>query len=394
LGCIDACSFNALIPVENDEGFIVPQHVEYLCQDCNKCVTICPVSSTNIEKKSCSPYPMASWSLDQKIRINSTSGGVFAELAKKCFEAGGYVAGAVMENMRVRHLVTDSLSDITRFQGSKYLQSDTKGVYSQIKSLLTTSHPVLFSGTPCQVAGLKHFLGKIKNTEMLITVEVVCHGVPSEKIMEKFLEYEKDITDILSFRDKRHGWKNSFGLTIKRQGTKAYIPIDKNYFTKIFLADNALRWSCYCCPFAGDSSHADLSLADFWRLKQWPEEHKAGVSTVIVRTEKGERYFWNCTRLKKEYVTWEDVAGGNPRLCSGKHLSMMRWHPLRINLKKNLQSMESRPFLHLYSGKTKVTPYTFWIKLANRIWAFSLQQHRHILLKKFLDQKERQRVDR
>ena len=337
------------------------------------------IISGSLFQKSFSSYPVAAWSLDHMTRLKSTSGGIFAELAKVFLGAGGYVAGAVMDGVHVNHIVTNSLADLPRFQGSKYLQSRTQGIYKKVKSLLANSRQVLFSGTPCQIAGLRYFLEKKEYQDNLIAVEVICHGVPSRKVMEKFLYYTKSITEIVNFRDKRYGWKKSYGLTVKNQGEEGYIPYEDNYFTKIFLSGNALRQSCYNCPFASEGSYADISLGDFWQLKRWPEEQEAGVSAVILRTEKGEAFFRKCTGIHKENVTWEDVASGNPRLCSGKHLSLMRWHPLRVNLGKNLASMEPLQFLQLYSGRTKLTPSTFWIKVANRIYAYGLRWQRRKL---------------
>lgn len=385
--CIDSCLFNALVPGENTEGFIVPHFIEAACRHCHKCETNCPVLAKveALPKDTFTAYPVAAWSLDKEIRLRSASGGAFAELAKAFVDAGGYVAGAVMgDGHLVRHVVTNSVGDLPRLQGSKYLQSHASGIYAQVKALLADSTSVLFSGTPCQVAGLRNFLKTAENIDKLLAVEIICHGVPSCKILEKFLETEKDITEIVSFRDKRNGWKNSFGLVVKKQNTETHIPYDKNYFTKIFLADNALRRSCYSCLFAGNDSQADLSLADFWRLKRWPEEHGAGVSAVIVRSVVGNRFLIACNRLHKETVSWGEVADGNPRLCSGKHLWLMRWHPLRLFLSRNLESMTPERFLRLYSGVAKLSPVTFGVKLLNRIWSPLLRLHRQVLLKKFL----------
>lgn len=336
---------------------------------------------------------MAAWSLDRSLRYRSTSGGAFAELAKAFIAEGGFVAGAVIEGIRVKHIVIDSVADLPRLQGSKYLQSDTRGVYAKVKDLLASAKPVLFSGTPCQVAALRQFLHSSKNLDKLLVIEIVCHGVPSATLMKKYLETQKPVTAIVRFRDKRHGWKDSFGIVLSDQSTDVYIALNENYFTRIFLADNALRRSCYACFFAAEASRADITLSDFWGLKRWNEEHEAGVSGVIVRSAAGDRFLAACTGLHKEKVDWAEIATANPRICSGRHLWLMRWHPLRLLLARNLHHMPARQFLYLYSCTAKLSLLTFGIRFTNRLYSIFLNWHRKTLLSRFLVKHRAQGMD-
>jgi coenzyme F420-reducing hydrogenase beta subunit len=387
LACIDICPSYALQLKENSEGFMVPECDRALCIFCHKCERICPVLGKKgaLPKDVFSAYPVGGWSLDNNTRLKSASGGIFAELARSFIEAGGFVAGAVIDGMRVRHIVIDSLSDLPRLQGSKYLQSDTTGVYARVKSLLNDSKLVLFSGTPCQIAGLKKFLGSHFNRGNLLLVEILCHGIPSGKLMEKFLETEMGTKRIISFRDKQHGWQHPFELTISNHsGEEKRIPYTSNYFSRIFLADNALRRSCYSCNFSGDDSCADLTLGDFWGVNRWPEEQKAGVSVVIIRSVQGEHALSISSHIYYKRVDWSEVVPGNPCLYSGKSSWLMRWHPLRVFLNKNIRIMPAEKFLKLYSGLLKLSPKTFLIKIISRIFKSLIRRYKEKLCKNFL----------
>lgn len=237
----------------------------------------------------------ALYNKNEEIRAKSSSGGVFYELAKEIINQNGVVFGAKFdEEWNVVHSYAEDLEGVKAFLGSKYTQSSVGNCYKEAKSFLETGRQCLFSGTPCQIAGLKTFLGK--DYANLLTVDFICHGVPSRLVWREYLKKlgeNKKIADI-KFKDKSTGWEQ-YSLTIKEQDSSTVYSniFTQDLFMKGFLQDIYLRPSCYNCAFKGLDRKSDITLADYWGIQlDLPEMFDdKGTSFVMVHTELGDRIY-------------------------------------------------------------------------------------------------------
>ena len=239
-------------------------------------------------------------------RLESSSGGVFTLLAKEILKNNGIVFGAVFDkDYNIVHSYIDNVDDLKKMQGSKYVQSNIGKSFIQAKNFLDDGKTVLFTGTSCQIEGLKLFLKK--DYSNLYTQDIICHGVPSPKVWRKYLEYQKnkygDIKNI-SFRNKDHGW-SLYQMKISFK-SKIYCKCYKDdSFMNVFLDDLCLRDSCYNCIFKKKYRNSDITLADFWGIDKVKNKYNddKGVSAVIINTKKGENIF---EKIKK-YCNYEKV---------------------------------------------------------------------------------------
>ncbi len=206
--CYNICPVKAITMQEDGEGFFYPVIDSSKCTSCGLCKNSCPSleksETYNNNGKNPDCYAVMA---DDETRFVSSSGGAFTLIANYILEKGGYVCGAAFVGQNVRHIIIDKKEDMYKLRGSKYVQSDTNTVYSQIKDLLKLDKFVLFTGTPCQVAGLYNFLGK--NYDKLYTVDLICHGVPPQKVFDVYLKETLQKDDVFAnctFRDKKAGW--------------------------------------------------------------------------------------------------------------------------------------------------------------------------------------------
>ncbi len=316
--CVQCCPKSCITMCEDEEGFLYPEVDENVCVDCGLCEKVCPVLHQAEDRKPLAVY--AAKNKNEEIRRQSSSGGVFTALAEEVIKDGGVVFGARFdEHWEVKHDYTETVEGLSIFRGSKYVQSRIEDCYQKVEQFLRAGRKVLFSGTPCQVAGLKLFLRKEYN--YLLTVDFICHGVPSPGVWREYLKEETarecgrknsvlshpDIKDqdalieSILFRDKCLGWKKySFALTLSvpnGHGAKNTVllsePLDKNIFMRGFLADLYLRPSCYACPTKSFKSGSDVTIGDFWGIEHvMPElDDDKGMSVVMVNTNKGEVSF-------------------------------------------------------------------------------------------------------
>jgi coenzyme F420-reducing hydrogenase beta subunit len=314
--CVNICPQKCIPMVEDDEGFAYPVVDVKRCIGCGLCNKVCPIENNSTEDEK----PKAVYGCinkNEKILKSSSSGGVFASLASAVIDQGGVVFGALLDqNMNVVHGYTKNEKDIIKLQGSKYVQSDMKDNFQQVKQFLKEGKTVLFSGTPCQVSGLKHFLQK--DYKNLITCDFICTGVPSPKIYRaicKYYEnkYHSKLINI-QFRNKKNGW-NNFGLVLEfANNQKKYISrYDCSYFTAHF-SHFTLRLSCYDCKFKELNSGSDIKLGDFWNIKSlYPDFYNFnGVSIVIIGSEKGQRLFNSVkNRFKLQVTNYQEVIKVN-----------------------------------------------------------------------------------
>lgn len=314
--CVQRCPKHCITLQEDSEGFLYPQVEKEFCIDCGLCEKVCPEIHQRPEHKPIAVY--AAKNKDEQVRLASSSGGVFSILAEEVIKQGGVVFGACFDKQwTVIHDYTESQEGLLAFRGSKYVQSRIGNSFRQVESFLKEGRQVLFSGTPCQIAGLKSYLRK--DYDNLLAIDVICHGVPSPDVWRKYLNEEiaylcsrkkanshsvisdKDvvIADI-SFRNKQFGWKEySFSLTLstisspnKKCSFTTCVPYGENLFMKGFLADLYLRPSCYVCPAKSGRSGSDITLGDFWGIQEiMPElDDDKGVSVVLVNSEQGKNW--------------------------------------------------------------------------------------------------------
>ncbi|MBR4644552.1 MAG: Coenzyme F420 hydrogenase/dehydrogenase, beta subunit C-terminal domain [Bacteroidaceae bacterium] len=294
--CEQICPRRCISMKEDGEGFLYPVVDVESCVDCNLCEKVCPAIYPFTPAQQL-PQSYACKAHSEDTRLNSSSGGMFTILACKVINMGGVVFGACFqEDWTIAHDFTETLQGLDKFRGSKYVQSFIGDTYQKVRDFLKEGRKVLFSGTPCQVAGLNHFLGK--KYENLYTIDVVCHSIPSPLVWKMYLENKQKNNSIkhVTFRDKSAGWRN-YGLTISNesqiieQGTK-----EENLYMRGFLENLTVRPSCFACPARNYTSGSDIMLADCWGLEKYhPEiDDNRGMSQALILTEKGQKLFDDC----------------------------------------------------------------------------------------------------
>ena len=294
--CKNICPTQSIRMIKKKDGFIYPSINKNSCINCDKCDNMCPIINFKKNQNYVQRKAYLAYSFNKEDLLLSSSGAMFPVIAKKIIEANGIVIGAAYNGKNlVEHKVIENVNDLSKIQGSKYIQSNIKDNYLIAENALKKGKYVLFSGTPCQIAGLKFYLKK--DYDKLITQDIICHGVPSERIYKEYLKYleNKYHSKIvyINQRDKSTGWDNYSVKVVFSNGKiyKEYFTDD--YFMRIYLSDKILRYSCYDCKYKGDNRLSDITLADFWNVnKVIPkiENTNEGISLIIVHTDKGERF--------------------------------------------------------------------------------------------------------
>lgn len=294
--CYSICPKNAITMQPNHEGFLNPLIDNELCVRCNMCVNVCPVIH-NKRNISSNNTVYGCYNLNLKQRLESSSGGIFRLLAEEIIKKDGYVFGAAFDKeFQVEHVCINHLKDLKKILGTKYVQSRIGNSYRQAKSLLEQGKVVLFSGTPCQIYGLKSYLRKEYNN--LYTVDLICHGVPSPKIWDDYLiaKNKKQLKAIL-FRNKNKGIDNAPIVFYYKDGSKIEENYNDNLYLKGFIRNLYLRESCYNCHFKGISRISDFTIGDFWGIESYDENliNDYGVSIIIAHNEKFLQLIHNIT---------------------------------------------------------------------------------------------------
>lgn len=287
--CAQICPKGAIAMTEDAEGFLRPEISAEKCVNCGLCEKSCPILNKNVHKIP-SSTAFAAHSLDNQAVAQSSSGGIFSLLAQQVLDAGGLVFGAALdESWNVRHIAVESKEDLAALRGSKYVQSSTGQTYQQAKQALTAGRPVLYSGTPCQIGGLRQFLGN--DYENLLCVDTICHSVPSEKAWQAFLQEQSSGEKIIhiSFRDKRDDWQGYYMCIRTELGREVLLRPYENPYMQGFLQGLTTRPSCYRCHFKGANRISDITLGDFWGVDKTYPKHlwKQGTSLVLCHNEKG-----------------------------------------------------------------------------------------------------------
>ena len=294
--CVNICPCGAIMMKEDEMGFIFPSVDEEKCVNCGLCISVCTFTDKGSGANG-DPEVYAAVTKNTGVLMESSSGGLFTELAEAVLDKGGAVFGAAWgENMSLCHIAVENKKDLARLRGSKYVQSSTDSTFKRAKEMLDSGRYVCYSGTPCQISGFKAFLKK--DYEKLLTVDIICHGVPSMKMLKDDLGYvagkkKMNIRDV-KFRDKTYGWGvlgsiSGDGAKIKyHSGTSPY------YF--YFLNGEIYRESCYNCRYPSEGRQGDITLGDYWGIreeltsKMGEVDVDKGVSCVLVNNEKGRQW--------------------------------------------------------------------------------------------------------
>lgn len=315
--CANVCPRDCIEMSPDALGFLYPKVDSQVCIDCGLCAKICPVSNRNSFEENRIESAYATKNRDDDVRKNSSSGGVFSLLAQKVLDNGGVVYGAAFdEDCRVNHLSVSSKSDMLKLQGSKYVQSNIAFAYRDVEKDLKEGKQVLFTGTPCQVNGLNAYLRQ--EYDNLITQDLICHGVLSSVVFEKYLSYraQKQGAKVqsMAFRDKTNGWKD-YAIKISfDDGSQYSITHTKDEAMRVYLKNYALRPSCYKCAFKGKNRTSDITLADFWGAKNIvPQmDDDKGLSFVICHSTKGSKFLQSIlANTESQSVNYEDVIRYN-----------------------------------------------------------------------------------
>ncbi|MBE6730268.1 MAG: 4Fe-4S dicluster domain-containing protein [Ruminococcaceae bacterium] len=297
--CAAVCPVNCISFKADEKGFLRPVIYTGRCISCGLCQKTCPVMNKN-ESESAQPKFYAAYAKDDAVRIKSTSGGVFSEIAGTILEENGAVFGAAYdENFAVRHICAENETELNKLRGAKYSQSDLGDTFKNVKERLEKGQKVLFSGTPCQVGGLVSFLKK--DYENLLTVDVVCHSVPSPMAWVEYIKYrarldnEGVLPENINLRSKNTGWSRYAysNLFDYGNGKKSELKSHESLFMKLFVGGYITRKSCENCQFKGYNHKSDITLGDFWGV--WdvlPEmDDNKGTSLVFLNSDSGRKVF-------------------------------------------------------------------------------------------------------
>ena len=363
--CKSICPKQCINMLKDEEGF--NQLVIDLnnCINCKLCENICPILNKLEVHKDTSAYAIIN--KDENVRLNSTSGGFFSILANYVFENNGYVVGASYNNQYdVEHIIINNKEDLYKLRGAKYSQSELGDILIQIKQLLEDKQLVLFSGTPCQVGGLKAYLRKEYSN--LITVDLICHGVPSPKVWKDYVEYRSnndnngELPININLRSKSSGW-SKYGYSVEFDyGTHKYSNLNsQDLFMKIFVGDYCLRESCSNCTFKGIHRVSDFTLGDYWGVwDQLPEmDDNKGTSLVFVRGNKAQELF----NLLNENFDYKEVDRGESTTMNP---SMIRSSVSKENRNEFLKEINSNNFEEI-TNKYLIKQKTEKISFVNRV---------------------------
>lgn len=292
--CIEICPKNCISFNKDIEGFNYPLVDPDECINCGLCVNICPMKKERTVSYQCEVQAYVGYALNSDVRLKSSSGGIFTLLATDILNKGGVVFGAAFDSsFMVQHICITNLDDLYKLQGSKYAQSELNDCFKKVKYYLEQNIYVLFSGTECQIEGLKNYLQK--EYEKLLSIDVLCHGVPTPKLWRKYLDEKCSKSGnikYINFRSKDIGWRN-YQMKIEFVNREKYTA--KNNFDpymRLFLSDICLRPSCYDCQFKHIDRISDITIGDCWDISDYmPEmDDDNGVSVIITHTKKGEHF--------------------------------------------------------------------------------------------------------
>lgn len=291
--CKSVCPVDAITMIEDLDGFLVPIIDDDVCIKCEKCIRVCPANKGR-KSKELSKFPITYAAINKETECLkvSSSGGIFPVIASKILGNNGVVFGcAWSRQLKAEHIFIEDHHDLIKLQGSKYVQSYIGNSYIKAKELLDSGREVLFTGTPCQIAGLNSFLNK--EYDNLITIDLICHGVPSQAFFDGYLNVLSKSSKLkvvdFKFRDKKYGTRFIGKVEFENHKIKKINPAS-SYYYNYFLKGYIYRESCYTCPYACAQREGDFTLGDYWGIERYhPKfESREGTSVILVNTQKAQ----------------------------------------------------------------------------------------------------------
>ncbi|NLY75830.1 MAG: 4Fe-4S dicluster domain-containing protein [Firmicutes bacterium] len=327
--CFNICSRDCITMEPDSEGFYYPEVDYSKCVKCGSCIMVCPTKNrTTVRQWNIKAY--ACINKNSSIRQKSSSGGIFSLLAENVISKGGVVFGAVFtDNFVIQHSYIENKEEIGKMRGSKYVQSSIGHTFKQAKEFLDRGRYVFFSGTPCQISGLKKYLGQ--NYNNLLCQDLICHGVPSPMVWRKYLTWKEQKAGAkatkVSFRSKTKGWRNYSLYLQYENGTQYSKTINDDLYLVGFNNNLYLRPSCYACPFKTAFREADITLADFWGIQSIEPAFNddKGVSLVLIHSVKGENIFDELKdKMECKQVNFNEAIRYNPAMLKSMTINSNR----------------------------------------------------------------------
>lgn len=351
MACANICHKNAIQIQEDENGFLYPEIDNEKCINCGLCKKVCPVLS-NIKEKEFATEVYCCKNKDEKVRMKSSSGGIFSLIAETILEEDGIVFGAcINEDREVVHDYIEDKKELFKLRGSKYVQSQIRENYKKAKEFLNEKRKVFFTGTPCQIEGLLSYLGK--EYDNLYTQDFICHGVPSPKVWRKYMEYKKqkngEYPKNVEFRSKDIlGW-SSFQIRYEYKNSSENVHHDDDPYMKFFLRNFDLRESCYNCHFKKINRKSDITVADSWGINESHPKFndEKGISTILVHTAKGKEIL----NKIKDRMDWieediENVKKYNSPICKS-----VKYNELREEFFYDLERKDFESIIEKYLPK-------------------------------------------
>lgn len=373
--CMNICPTGAIVMNNDESGFNYPTIDENKCIWCGLCKKVCAYQSHDKGNLSVAVYAAASKGNNSLKK--SASGGIFFEIAKSILKEGGIVVGCSMEieneNLHPCHIIVNSEKDLFKLQGSKYVQSDTKFIFKEIKEHIKLGNKVLFSGTPCQNAALKKYLGN-REYDNLYLIDIICHGVPSISMFKDYISfYNKKLDGNIKkfyFRDKSCGWGLRARVIYEKNGKKLskILPMQFSSYYALFLQSEIYRENCYSCKYANKYRFSDLTLGDFWGIEEEHPEYingkygkldkEKGISCILVNSDKGMNLI---NYIKDDIILYESefkkVARNNGQLIKPSKMGKNRDKLLRAYSEKGYFGVDDL-YYHIL-GRKKYA-YAIW----------------------------------
>lgn len=315
-GCEAICPVNAITMTADSEGFYYPKIDSSKCINCSLCKKVCAFQNkSNHLQKDNFPFVFSAKNKNIEIQMKSTSGGIFSILAKFIIQKDGVVYGAsYTTELSVNHVRITNINELEKCRGSKYVQSNTIGIFKSVKKDLLDGKYVLFTGTPCQGAGLKRYLKNV-NIDKLILMDIICHGTPSPKLFKEYLAYvsNKRLKKVINYEHRNlNGWGNGEKIIFSDYKEEVNTPLTKAWI-KLFYSNMILRPSCYNCKYTNINRESDFTVGDFWGIENYDnlEYDKNGVSLLLINSDKGKEIF---NQISKEmHYKEQDINIAFPR---------------------------------------------------------------------------------
>ena len=337
--CYSICPKNAIKMTEDQDGFIYPQIDINKCVQCGLCKTVCNYQKTHEAFKPIAGYVATNTNHDQLMK--SSSGGAFSAFATEILQNGGVVYGAAYEikngNYVLQHIRINTIEGLPKLQGSKYVQSYIFDALPCIKKDLESGKKVLFSGTPCQVDSLNGYLKK--EYDNLYTVDIMCHVVPSQKLLNDYVLTLSDSVETFEFRDKKKGWKDYY-ISYCAKSKNRNIHCRLSSFYEYFLQGKIDRENCYSCKYASEIRYSDITIGDYWGIekvhaelfheKKWRDRIYEGISCVLANTERGMKLIKDTASLELVSSDYVRIAANNGQLREPSHYSKDREEILKL----------------------------------------------------------------